>query len=92
MNLVQHKLTKAEWDNVEVAETEEETFVQQIIIQGYNESNIRKNKAQTLFSFFKVDQTSEMDLYLYIEFIEPLVKKMCKKNNISYTKKESSTN
>jgi hypothetical protein len=65
MNLDQTKLTKSEWNSIEVPVSEKEKAVLELIKQGYHNVNIKYNDLLSLFSFLKIEYSSEMEDHLY---------------------------
>ena len=51
MDLKQNKLTRAEWDSIEVPVVESEKNVLNMIIQGYCEPNIKQNDHISMIVF-----------------------------------------
>ena len=74
MDLSQRKLTRAEWETIEVPVSAQEKQVLTMILQGFTNVNIRSNETQSLFSFIKIDASPEMDYFLYKKYFEELVK------------------
>jgi len=77
--LKQTKLTRAEWDSIEVPISEEERDTLRLIIDGYLEPHIKHNKKTSLFSFIKIEVTPETEKFLYDKYFEPMIQKMVKK-------------
>ena len=68
MDLNQRKLTKAEWESIEITISPEEKKVLQLIIDGYHKVNIRVNHHLSLFGFLKIEYTESMEDYLYNKY------------------------
>jgi len=77
--LKQTKLTRAEWDSIEVPISEEERDTLRLIIDGYLDPHIKHNKKTSLFSFIKIEVTPETEKFLYDKYFEPMIQKMVKK-------------
>jgi len=77
--LKQTKLTRAEWDSIEVPISEEERDTLRLIIDGYVDPHIKHNKKTSLFSFIKIEVTPETEKFLYDKYFEPMIQKMVKK-------------
>jgi len=73
MDLTQTKLTRAEWETIEVPVSNDEKQVLSLIITGFHDVNIRTNETQSLYSFTKIDQTPETEFYLYKKYFESTV-------------------
>ena len=79
MDLKQNKLTRAEWDSIEVPVVESEKNVLNMIIQGYCEPNIKQNDHISMIVFLKTEKTPENEKFLYDTYFEPIISKMWKK-------------
>jgi hypothetical protein len=79
MDFTQNKLSRKEWETIEVPISESESQILSMIIKGYTDVNIRYNETQSLFSFMKITQTPEMEYFLYKKYFEQHVLEMLKK-------------
>jgi len=70
MDLAQNKLTRSEWENIEVPIADAEKKIVRMIIDGYHNVNIRFNDSQSLFSHIKIDKTPELEYFLYKKYFE----------------------
>lgn len=70
MDLKQTKLTKTEWNNVEVPVSPEEKRVLDLIQAGYADVNHRSNVNQSLYQIVKIDVTPENEAHLYTQYFE----------------------
>jgi hypothetical protein len=81
MDLTQNKLTRSEWENIEVPISDTEKQIVQMIIDGYHNINIRFNESQSLFSHIKIPKTTEVEYFLYKKYFEEeviaIMKKYC---------------
>jgi hypothetical protein len=68
MDLNQRKLTKAEWDSIEVSVSAEEKKILQLIMDGFSNVNIRVNEHLSLFGFLKIEYNEVMEDYLYQKY------------------------
>uniref|UniRef100_A0A6C0B2D5 Uncharacterized protein n=1 Tax=viral metagenome TaxID=1070528 RepID=A0A6C0B2D5_9ZZZZ len=68
MDLTQTKLTKEEWENIEIPVSPEEKQILRLIIDGYTDVNIKSNENMSLFSFAKIEMTSENENFLYQKY------------------------
>jgi hypothetical protein len=78
-DLTQSKLSRVEWDSIEIPESDAEKQILQMIIQGYSDVNVRKNDTLSMFAFIKIEMTAENELYLYKKYFHPLIEKIQKK-------------
>ena len=81
MDLNQRKLTKSEWESIEVPVSFQEKDVLNLIIQGYHNVNIKYNKHNSLFHFLKIDYNETMEDHLYNKYFAPKINEMKKKYN-----------
>ena len=86
MELSQVKLTKKEWQSVEIPVSENEKEILQLIQEGFEDINIKYNPHKSLFSFLKIVPTPEMEYYLYTLYFEKEVQSILKSaHDKSYT-------
>ena len=79
MDLAQNKLTKSEWENLELPVSDAEKQIVNMIVDGYHNVNIRFNESQSLFSHIKLDKTPEIEYFLYKKYFEDEIAHMLKK-------------
>jgi len=79
MDLTQTKLTKTEWNNVEIPVSDDEKRVLQLIKNGYEDVDIRLNINQSIFQVIKIEVNSENELFLYKKYFENEIKEIVKK-------------
>ena len=77
--LFQTKLSRAEWKSIEEPVSSDEKSIVSLIKTGYQDVNIRVNGTLSMTAFCKIEQTPEMDLYLYQRFLKPEVVAMVEK-------------
>jgi hypothetical protein len=87
----QSKLTRSEWNSIEVPVSEQEKTVLKMIQDGYDDVNIRHNDHNSLFTFLKVEHSKQMEDYLYNKFFSKIVSDMIKKHGATYLKVEVSS-
>ena len=76
MDLKQRKLTKSEWEYIEIPVSASENEVLQLIVKGYSDVNIRINKTNSIFTYLKIDYTPQLEEYLYKKYFDTRVKKL----------------
>ena len=81
MNLNQVKLTKQEWENIEIPVSEKDKKILKVIIDGYSNVNIRYNDHVSLLSYLKIEYNSQIELYLYIEYFQKIIDNVINKLN-----------
>ena len=80
MDLTQKKLSKSEWNNVEVPFPDREKNILKIIVDGFHNPDIYQNETQSLHSIMKIeDGVSGFDEYIYTEYFENVIKRMITK-------------
>jgi hypothetical protein len=82
MNLNQTKLTKTEWDGIEVPVSSQELSVLKMIQKGYHDIDIRYNETLSLLGFLKVKNSDSMYAYLFLNYILPEIKSLNEKYDI----------
>jgi hypothetical protein len=71
MDFSQTKLSKMEWESIEIPVADQEAKILRLIMQGYQDINIKQNDNQSLLSMMKIDYTTEIEMYLYSKYFEP---------------------
>jgi len=69
----QTKLTKAEWDSVEVPVLDSEKRVLDLIIAGYHNVNIKQNNNKSLLSYAKIEKSDMIETFFYKNFFQSIV-------------------
>ena len=82
MDLIQRKLTRSEWEGIEVPVSEDEQEILKLIKNGYGDINVRYNNNPSLIGYMKIDVTTVMEIYLFQEYFESDIKKLIKTHNI----------
>lgn len=76
MDLNQSKLTKTEWESIEVPVSMDEKEVIQLVKNGFTETNISYNSNKTLLSFMKLEFSKSIECYVYDTYFAENVKKI----------------
>ena len=84
--LNQLKLSRAEWKSIEEPISANEKCILNLIRDGFHDVNKKTNDTSTIISITKLEQTPEIDFYLYEKFLKPEIHKIIEKYNT--TKKE----
>jgi hypothetical protein len=79
MDLSQTKLSKIEWNMIEIPVSAEEKQILQLIIDGYENPTICRNKTETMLSFIKISYSENMEKTLYKHFFEKEIAAILKK-------------
>jgi hypothetical protein len=91
MDLTQTKLSKEEWESLEVPVKPEELTILKMIANGYHNVNIKFNNTLSLLNFIKIDSTEEYHIFLFNEYIKPNLSKVLKRHNIDMPKIDNKT-
>ena len=76
MDLTQSKLTRAEWETIEIPVSEDEKRILHLIIDGYSDVNVRRNSTLSLLAHMKLESSPEFHAYLYKQYFEKDVQDM----------------
>jgi len=87
MKLQQNKLTKQEWNNVEVPIDEYNKYIINLIVDGFHNITINNNSTLTLIKYLKIKNTEEIDKYIFIKYIQEILLKIFKKNKMKLKNK-----
>ena len=100
MDFKQDKLTKSEWESIEISVLNSEKQIIKMIIDGFENVNISFNNNVSLLGFMKIiandaDDLMKMYSYTYNTYfktnIESQLKKYFKENNYKHPKEEKTT-
>ena len=76
--LMQSKLSKSEWDSLEVPIPSSEKQILDVIKNGYSNPSIVLNRRINMIEFSKLKASQEMHFYIYTKYFEPYVQTMYK--------------
>jgi hypothetical protein len=79
MDLKQSKLTKTEWENTEIPVGDDEKRILRLICDGFHDVSMKTNMNQSLYQLIKINNSPEMEAYLYERYFSKEVKKILKK-------------
>jgi hypothetical protein len=86
MDLIhQTKLSKTEWESIEIPVSEEEKKTLQVIINGFENIDIQYNENMSLLQLLKITEINEMEyhIYFYNEYFENIIKEMMSSSSSS---------
>lgn len=89
MDFTQGKLTKSEWDSVEVPDSHEEQEIYELIKHGFHDVNIVRNSTQTLLQYMKISPSDEMHAHMYELYFKMHVDQMQEAFQLSDFKTET---
>jgi hypothetical protein len=79
MDLKQTKLTRGEWDSIEIPVSEGEKEILSLIMEGFDNLDITKNKTMSLFAFTKIEKTTENEGFLYSKYFDSIIQRTFRK-------------
>ena len=88
MDLKQIKLSKSEWDSIEIPVSDKEKEVLSLITTGYQDVNIKINKTNSLFTYLKIEFNGEIEEFLFSKYFGDKIKEFIKKYNLTCIKFE----
>ena len=84
MDLQQNKLTKAEWESIEIPSTDDEKNILKLIIKGFHDVNIKENNTLSILSYLKLSNVSHINDYIFTKYLQPEIIRIYKKYKITY--------
>jgi hypothetical protein len=84
MDLKQQKLTKAEWETMEIPVSKSEIIILDLIRQGFSNVNININNTDSIFSYLKIPYNSQIEKFLYIKYFGSKIKELVETYNIEF--------
>ena len=82
MDLNQRKLNRDEWNGIEVPVNEREKMILNLIINGFNDVQIKQNNNLSFIDFLKITPCESITEYIYETYLFPLLKPLVKKYKI----------
>lgn len=82
MDLLQRKLTKAEWDSIEVPVSVHEQRIIELIKCGFHDVQIKKNYTMSLLKHLKITYTEAIENYTYTNYLHAHVVRLYTKYKI----------
>lgn len=79
MDLTQNKLSRQEWNNLETPVSDNEKTILNILIKGYDDTNISINKNLSLIEILKIEYNEGIETYLYGKYFKDLISDLNKK-------------
>lgn len=92
MNFTQSKLTKQEWESIEVPLSGDKIKIIRLIVSGFNNINITYNETNSILTFLKIDNSKQMDDYLYNSYFSKKIDNLYKKYEYPFLLKKVNTN
>ena len=91
MDLKQRKLSKSEWDSIEIPVSSNENEILQLITSGFSNVHIKVNKNDSIFTFLKIEYNHQLEEFLYSKFFGDKIKDIVKEHQIEFIKFEADT-
>ena len=86
MDLKQQKLTKSEWDFLEVPVVPKEKTILKLIYNGYENTSYTINDSKSLLGFMKINaDNNEFHIYTYNEYFKKPIDKLIKKYELEFS-------
>ena len=83
MDLSQQKLTKKEWESIEIPPHLSEIRIYKLIIKGFHNVSIRQNNTISLLNYLKIAYCPEIDNYVYCTYLQKYLLHIAKKNELN---------
>ena len=84
MDLNQQKLTKSEWETIEMPVSQDEVEILKLIIKGSNDVNVRYNKTDSIFTFLKIEYGEKMEDFIFNKYFREKINELIKKYKVDY--------
>lgn len=83
MDLKQRKLSKSEWENLELPVSAPELAVLRLITQGYHNLQLSLHSTESLLAHLKLEPSAAMDEFLYARFFSARVRELAETHALS---------
>jgi len=92
MDLKQRKLSKSEWDGIEIPVNKDELEILRLIVNGFSNVQLRVNNTDSIFTQLKIEYNPQIEEFLYSQFFADKIKTLVEKYNVSFIRFGSNTN
>ena len=92
MDLKQRKLTKSEWDGIEIPVNKDELEILRLIVNGFSNVHLKVNKTDSIFTHLKIEYNSQIEEFLYSKFFADKIKTLVEKYHIQFIRFGSNPN
>jgi len=82
MDLKQRKLTKSEWESIELPVSEIDIL--QLITKGFSNVQIKVNNTNSIFTFLKIEYSPQIEEFLYVKFFAEKVREIVQKHKFDF--------
>lgn len=83
--LTQTKLTRAEWESIEIPVSAQEKRVLKLIQEGYDNINITSNISLNMIAFTKLPPTPEIHAFIYDQYFKEKVHESIEKAKLAFS-------
>ena len=83
--LKQNKLSRSEWESIEIPVSDEEKKILTLIRNGYMNINQKDNYTMNILKLTKIEASKESDLFLYKKYFKTEIDKMIEKYGGEWT-------
>ena len=90
MDLSQRKLSKQEWEGIEIPVSPAEKEILNLIRDGFENINIKYNKNNSFLGFAKLEKNDVMEKHIFVKHFQERLRKYYEKNDIKLSKQKSS--
>lgn len=84
MDLKQRKLTKSEWDGIEIPVHKDELEILRLIVDGFSNVHLKVNKTDSIFTHLKIEYNPQIEEFLYSKFFADKIKSLVEKYNVQF--------
>lgn len=86
MDFTQRKLTKQEWEYIEIPISAKEKDILSMIKSGFNNPNIKFNRNNSFLTFAKLENSDAMEKYIFVTYFQKRLEKIYAKNSLTLQK------
>ena len=84
MDINQVKLNKSEWDSIEIPVSKNEVDILNMIINGYNDVNIKINMNNSLISFLKIEYSEKIEDFIFNKYFREIINDIIIKYKVDF--------
>jgi hypothetical protein len=84
MDLTQRKLSKSEWDGIEIPVNKDELEILQLIVNGFSNVQLKVNNTNSIFTQLKIEYNDQIEEFLYANFFADKIKTLIQKYHIPF--------
>jgi len=92
MDLKQRKLSKSEWDGIEIPVNKDELEILRLIVDGFSDVHLKLNKTDSIFTHLKIEYNPQIEEFLYAKFFADKIKAIVENYKITFIHFGTNTN